>query len=45
MKKVVISAFYNLIWTSSILVPIFFTLAAILFSMLVYWKLPLGLLY
>src|SRR5690625_185468 len=37
---ILISAFYNPIWTSSILAPIDFALAAILFSMLVYWKLP-----
>lgn len=37
---ILISAFYNPIWTSSILAPIDFTFAAILFSMLVYWKLP-----
>lgn len=35
-----ISAFYFPIWTSSILSPIDFALAAILFSMLTYWKLP-----
>ncbi|MCM3763372.1 chromate transporter [Neobacillus niacini] len=35
-----ISAFYNPIWTSSILRPADFALAAILFSMLAYWKLP-----
>ncbi|AYA75781.1 chromate transporter [Bacillus sp. Y1] len=34
------SAFYQPIWTSSILAPIDFAFAAILFSMLVYWKLP-----
>lgn len=37
---ILISAFYQPIWTSSILVPIDFALAAILFSMLVFWKLP-----
>jgi chromate transporter len=37
---ILISAFYHLIWTSSILVPIDFALAAILFSLLVFWKLP-----
>ena len=37
---ILISAFYNPIWTSSILAPVDFALAAILFSMLVYWKLP-----
>ncbi|WP_226038222.1 chromate efflux transporter [Aquibacillus saliphilus] len=37
---ILIAAFYQPIWTSSILAPIDFALAAILFSMLVYWKLP-----
>ncbi|MEJ8767071.1 chromate transporter [Oceanobacillus sp. HCA-5259] len=37
---ILISALYNPIWTSSIHAPIDFALAAILFSMLVYWKLP-----
>ena len=37
---ILISALYHPIWTSSILAPIDFALAAILFSMLVYWKLP-----
>lgn len=37
---ILISAFYQPIWTSSILAPIDFALAAVLFSMLVYWKLP-----
>ncbi len=37
---ILISAFYFPIWTSSILVPVDFALAAILFSMLAYWKLP-----
>ncbi|KXH78326.1 chromate transporter [Sporosarcina sp. HYO08] len=37
---ILISAFYQPIWTSSILAPIDFALAAILFSMLVFWKLP-----
>lgn len=37
---ILISAFYTPIWTSSILRPIDFALAAILFSMLVFWKLP-----
>ncbi|WP_110113190.1 chromate transporter [Bacillus sp. CGMCC 1.16541] len=36
---ILISAFYHPIWTSSILEPIDFAFAAILFSMLVYWKL------
>ncbi|MCG7378731.1 chromate transporter [Paenibacillus sp. ACRSA] len=35
-----ISAFYQPIWTSTILNPLDFAFAAILFSMLVYWKLP-----
>ncbi|MGG1676457.1 chromate transporter [Neobacillus sp. NRS-1170] len=37
---ILIAAFYNPIWTSSILAPNDFAFAAILFSMLVYWKLP-----
>ncbi|RNF41203.1 chromate efflux transporter [Planococcus salinus] len=37
---ILISAFYTPIWTSSIQAPMDFALAAILFSMLVYWKLP-----
>lgn len=37
---ILISAFYHPIWTSSILAPIDFAFAAILFSILVYWKLP-----
>ena len=37
---ILIAALYNPIWTSSILAPIDFVFAAILFSMLVYWKLP-----
>ncbi|MBE1556794.1 chromate transporter [Sporosarcina limicola] len=37
---ILISAFYNPIWTSSILAPMDFALVVILFSMLVYWKLP-----
>ena len=37
---ILISAFYFPIWTSSILAPIDFAFAAVLFSMLVYWKLP-----
>lgn len=36
---ILISAFYQPIWTSSILAPTDFALATILFSMLVYWKL------
>ncbi|WP_342561366.1 chromate transporter [Paenibacillus sp. FSL R7-0345] len=37
---ILISAFYQPIWISSILAPADFAFAAILFSMLVYWKLP-----
>lgn len=37
---ILISALYHPIWTSSILTSIDFALASILFSMLVYWKLP-----
>lgn len=37
---ILISAFYQPIWTSSIFQPIDFALAAVLFSMLVFWKLP-----
>lgn len=37
---ILISALYFPIWTSSILAPTDFALAAILFSMLAYWKLP-----
>jgi chromate transporter len=37
---ILIAAFYQPIWTSSIVAPIDFAFAAILFSMLVYWKLP-----
>lgn len=37
---ILISAFYHPIWTSSILEPADFAFAAVLFSMLVYWKLP-----
>lgn len=37
---ILISAFYMPIWTSSIIAPMDFALAAILFSMLAYWKLP-----
>ncbi len=37
---ILISAFYHPIWTSSILAPIDFAFAALLFSMLVFWKLP-----
>jgi len=34
------SAFYHPIWTSSIMRPIDFALAAILFGLLFFWKLP-----
>ena len=37
---ILISAFYHPIWTTTILKPIDFAFAAVLFSMLVYWKLP-----
>ncbi|MFD1706104.1 chromate transporter [Siminovitchia sediminis] len=37
---ILISAFYQPIWTSSILAPVDFAFAAILFSMLAFWKLP-----
>jgi len=37
---ILIAAFYHPIWTSSIIAPIDFAFASILFSMLVYWKLP-----
>ncbi|MCF2650662.1 chromate efflux transporter [Niallia circulans] len=37
---ILISAFYHPIWTSSVLQASDFAFAAILFSMLVYWKLP-----
>jgi chromate transporter len=37
---ILMAAFYHPIWTSSILAPIDFSFAAILFSMLVYWQLP-----
>ncbi|WP_409254221.1 chromate transporter [Bacillus sp. SCS-153A] len=37
---ILISAFYHPIWTSSILDPVDFAFAAVLFSMLVFWKLP-----
>ncbi|MCQ6274828.1 chromate transporter [Bacillus sp. V3B] len=37
---ILISAFYHPIWTSSILAPMDFAFTAILFSMLVFWKLP-----
>lgn len=37
---ILISAFYHPIWTSSILSPYDFAFAAILYSMLTFWKLP-----
>lgn len=37
---ILISAFYLPIWTSAILAPADFAVAAVLFSMLAYWKLP-----
>ncbi|MFD1851318.1 chromate transporter [Oceanobacillus bengalensis] len=37
---ILISAFYQPIWISSIFTAVDFALAAILFSMLVFWKLP-----
>lgn len=37
---ILISSFYHPIWTSTVFAPIDFAFAAILFSMLVYWKLP-----
>ncbi len=37
---ILISAFYQPIWSSSILTPADFALASLLFSMLVFWKLP-----
>ena len=37
---ILLAAFYVPIWTTTILVPIDFVLAAILFSMLAFWKLP-----
>ncbi|WP_210365353.1 chromate efflux transporter [Bacillus sp. REN3] len=37
---ILIAAFYHPIWTSSILASVDFVFAAILFSMLVHWKLP-----
>ncbi len=37
---ILISAFYYPIWTTTILAPVDFAFAAILFSMLAYWKLP-----
>lgn len=37
---ILISAFYTPIWTSSITQPLDFALAAVLYSMLAFWKLP-----
>lgn len=37
---ILISAFYLPIWTGSILAPIDFALAGLLFSLRMYWKLP-----
>lgn len=37
---ILIAAFYHPIWTASILKPIDFAFAAVLFSMLIHWKLP-----
>ncbi len=37
---ILIAAFYHPIWTSSIFSPLDFAFAAVLFSMLVFWKLP-----
>ncbi|MCM3171929.1 chromate transporter [Paenibacillus sp. MER 99-2] len=37
---ILIAAFYQPIWTSTIVDPLDFAFAAILFSMLVYWKFP-----
>ncbi|MFJ9462946.1 chromate transporter [Viridibacillus arvi] len=37
---ILIASLYHPIWTSSILAPLDFAFAAILFNMLVYWKLP-----
>lgn len=37
---ILLAAFYNPIWTSAILNPADFALAAILFILLVFWKLP-----
>lgn len=41
---ILIAAFYQPIWTSAILGPIDFAFAAILFSCLMYWKLPIWLI-
>ncbi|MBU9720121.1 MULTISPECIES: chromate transporter [Bacillaceae] len=37
---ILVAALYHPIWTSSILSPVDFALAAVLFGMLVFWKLP-----
>ncbi|MNR53698.1 Chromate transporter [compost metagenome] len=37
---ILLASFYNPIWTSAILKPADFALAAILFILLVFWKLP-----
>lgn len=37
---ILLAALYNPIWTSSILTPLDFALAAVLFGMLVFWKSP-----
>ncbi|SDZ10438.1 chromate transporter [Evansella caseinilytica] len=37
---ILVAALYHPIWTSSILAPADFALAAVLFGMLVFWKLP-----
>jgi len=37
---ILLAALYNPLWTTGIRAPADFTLAAILFTMLVYWKLP-----
>lgn len=37
---ILLAALYNPLWTTAILTPIDFTLAAILFLMLVFWKTP-----
>lgn len=37
---ILLSALYNPLWTTAILLPVDFALACVLFLMLVYWKLP-----
>lgn len=37
---ILVAALYHPIWTSSILAPVDFALASVLFGMLVFWKLP-----